>query len=191
MNSLRGGRDPKTGRVSGFQSETQRQNFMAARARFCNGPNREMPRCTALTRLGKPCRAARMRGQQTCFRHNAAAKRARLAAALLSGDLGRIQRAEMRLERNRLCVLWRRDPSQPGRTIVLIPSDEAICEAWTARQGFQLELLDRDFPAFSDALRWIWARGSRGLMSEDDLTLKLARLRTRIMEAGRAAYHQG
>jgi hypothetical protein len=191
MNPFRGRREPRTGRVLGFQSEMQRQNFMAARARFCNGPNREMPRCTALTRLGKPCRAARMRNQQTCFRHNAAAKRARLAAAHLSGDSDRVQRAEMRAERNRLCVLWRRDPSQPGRTIVLIPSDEANCDAWTSRQGFRLELLDRDFPAFSDALRWIWARMSRGLISEDDLILKLARLRERIMEAGRAAYHQG
>lgn len=74
---------------------------------------------------------------------------------------------------------------------MLIPSDEANCDAWTARQGFRLDLLDHDFPAFSDALRWIWARISRGLMSEDDSTLKLARLRKRIMEAGRAAYHQG
>lgn len=191
MSSFRGLRDPRTGRVLGFQSETQRQNFMAARARFCNGPNREMPRCTALTRFGKPCRAARMRNQQTCFRHNAAAKRSRLAAAYLSGDPDRIQRAEMRAERSRLCVLWRRDPSQPGRTIVLTPSDEGNCNTWAARQGFQLELLDRDFPAFSDALRWIWARTSRGLISEDDLILKLTRLRKRIMEAGRAAYHQG
>lgn len=78
MNSLRGQRDPTTGRVFGFQSETQRQNFMIGRARFCNGPNRKMPRCTALTRFGQPCRAARMQNQQTCFRHNAAAKRARL-----------------------------------------------------------------------------------------------------------------
>jgi hypothetical protein len=132
-----------------------------------------------------------MQNQQTCFRHNAAAKRARLVAAHLSGDLDRIQRAEMRAERNRLCVLWRRDPCEPGRTIVLAPSDEATCQAWAARQGFQLELLDRDFPAFSDALRWIWARISRGLISEDDLILKLARLRNRIMEASRAADHQG
>ena len=29
---------------------------MAARARFSNGPNREMPRCTAVTRSGEPCR---------------------------------------------------------------------------------------------------------------------------------------
>ena len=40
-------------RVFGFQSETQRENFMLGRARFCNGPNREMPRCTALNRLGE------------------------------------------------------------------------------------------------------------------------------------------
>ena len=95
MNSLRGWRDPRTGRVFGFQSETQRENFMIGRARFCNGPNRQMPRCTALNRLGEPCKAARMRGRSTCFRHSgsAAAKRARLAAAHLSGDLDRIQRA--------------------------------------------------------------------------------------------------
>ena len=90
MNSLRGRRDPRTGRVCGFQSETQRENFMIGRARFCNGPNREMPRCSALNRLGEPCKAARMRGRSTCFRHSgsAAAKRARLAAAHLSGDVG-------------------------------------------------------------------------------------------------------
>jgi hypothetical protein len=191
MNSLRGRRDPRTGRVFGFQSEAQRENFMVARARFCNGLNREMPRCTALNRLGEPCKAARMRGRSTCFRHSgdAAAKRARLAAAHLSGDLDRIQRAEMRSERNRLRTLWRRDPAAPGRTIVLVPADEATCRAWAARQGLQLDLLDRDLPAISDACRWICARMSRGLISDDDLTAKLARLRSRIMEEGHAFDH--
>jgi hypothetical protein len=84
MNSVPGWRDPRTGRVSGFGSAEQRQNFMIGRARYCNGPSREMPRCAALTRLGQPCRAARMQNEQTCFRHNAAAKRARLVAARLS-----------------------------------------------------------------------------------------------------------
>ncbi len=193
MNSLRGRRDPRTGRVFGFQSEMQRQNFMIGRARFCNGPNREMPRCSALNRLGEPCKAARMRGRSTCFRHSgsAAAKRARLAAAHLSGDSDRIQRAGMRAERNRLRSLWRRDPREPGRTIVLDPADETTCRTWAARQGFQLELLDRDLPAFADACRWTWARMSRGLISNDDLTVKLARLRNRIAEASRAFDHSG
>ena len=53
MNSPRGRRNPRNGRVFGFQSETQRENFMIGRARFCNGPNREMPRCTALNRSGR------------------------------------------------------------------------------------------------------------------------------------------
>ena len=138
MNSLRRRRDPRTGRVFGFQSETQRANFMIGRARFCNGPNREMPRCSALNRLGEPCKAARMRGRSTCYRHSGGAgKRARLAAAHLSGDLDRIQRAEMRSERNRLRALWRRDPREPGRTIMLVPDDEATCRARAARQGFR------------------------------------------------------
>jgi len=132
-----------------------------------------------------------MQNQKTCFRHNAAAKRTRLLAAHLSGDLDRVQRAEMRAERNRLCVLWRRDPREPGKTIMLVPSDEASCQAWAARQGFQIDLLDRDLPAFSDALRWIWARMSRGLFSEGDLRVKLARLHNRILEANRAVDHQG
>ena len=187
MNSPRGRRDPRTGRVFGFQSPEQRQNFLIGRARFCNGLNREMPRCTAPNRLGEPCKAARMRGRSTCFRHSGGAgKRARLAAAHLSGDLDRIQRAEMRAQRNRLRVLWRRDPREPGRTIMLVPANEAACQAWAARQGFQLGVLDRDFPTFSDACRWIWARMSRGLISDDDLTAKLARLRSRITEASRA-----
>ena len=187
MNSLRGWRDPRTGRVCGFRSPEQRQNFMIGRARFCNGPNREMPRCTALNRLGEPCKAARMRGHSTCFRHSGGSvKRARVIAARLSGDLDRIQRAEMRSERNRLRVLWRRDPREPGRTIVLVAADEATFQAWAARQGFQLDVLDRDFPAFSDACRWIWARMSRGLISDDDLTAKLARLRNRLTEASHA-----
>ena len=113
-------------------------------------------------------------------------KRSRLAAAHLSGDVDRIQRAEMRLERNRLRVLWRRDPREPGRTIALVADDEAICRIWAARQGFQIDVLDRDFPAFSDACRWIWARMSRGLISDDEVTAKLARLRSRIMGASRA-----
>jgi hypothetical protein len=188
MNSLRGWRDPRTGRVSGFETPKQRDNFMVARARFCNGPNRQMPRCTALNRLDEPCKAARMRGRSTCFRHGGSAegKRARLAAAQLSGDVERIQRAEIRAERNRLRGVWLRDPRQPGKTIILDLADEATCRAWAARNGFQLDLLDRDLPAFSDACRWIWARMSRGLISDDDLTAKLARLRIRIMEEGRA-----
>jgi hypothetical protein len=191
MNSLRGWRDPRTGRVCGFRSPEQRQNFMIGRARFCNGLNREMPRCTALNRLGERCKGARMRGRSTCFRHSggAAAKRARLAAAHLSGNSDRIQRAEMRSERNRLRSLWRRDPSEPGRTIMLVPADEATCRAWAQRQGFQLDLLDRDLPAISDALRWVWARVSRGLINDDDLTAKLARLRSRIVEKGHAFVH--
>jgi hypothetical protein len=179
-------RDERTGRVFGFQSESQRENFMAARARFSNGPDREMPRCSAKNRLGEPCKAARMRGRSTCFRHSGggAVKRA-LAAAHLSGDQDRIQRAQKRLDRNRLHVLWRRNPSIPGRTIMLVPGDEAMCRAWAARQGLQLEALDRNFPAFSDSCRWIWARMSRGLIGEDDVAAKLTRLRNRIMEAYR------
>jgi hypothetical protein len=179
-------RDQRTGRVFGFESDAQRENFMAARARLCNGPNRLMPRCTATNRLGEPCKAARMRGRSTCFRHSGggAVKRA-LAAAHLSGDSDRIERAQMRLNRNRLHVLWRRDPREPGRTIVLVPADEAACKAWAARQGLQLDALDRDFPAFSDACRWIWARMSRGLINDEEVAAKLARLRSRIMEADR------
>ena len=41
------------------------------------------------------------------------------------------------------------------------------------------------------ACRWIWARMSRGLISDDDLTAKLARLRNRIAEASRAFDHSG
>ena len=193
MNSLRGWRDPRTGRVSGFQSPEQRTNFMIGRARFCNGPNRAMPRCTALNRLGEPCKAARMRGRSTCFRHGGtpAVKRDRLATAQLSGDVDRIQRAETRAERNRLRVLWRRDPRKPGRTIMLVADDEATCRAWAAGQGFQLEFLDRHLPAYSDACRWIWARMSRGLISNDDLIAKLARLRNRITETSHGVHHSG
>ena len=188
MKSLPGRRDQRTGRVFGFQSEQQRENFMIGRARFSNGPNRQMPRCTAVNRLGEPCKAARMRGRSTCFRHSGAAavKRERLAAAHLSGDVDRIQRAEMRSARNQLSVLWRRDPRVPGRTIMLVPGDEASCRAWAARQGFPLDVLDRDFPAFSDACRWLWARMSRGLINHVDLAAKLARLRSRITEASHA-----
>src|SRR5207344_2504151 len=129
----------------------------------------------------------------TCFRHSGAAavKRDWLAAAHLSGDLDRILRAEMRSNRNRMSVTWRRDPREPGRTIMLVPADEATCQAWAARQGFRLGVLDRDFPAFSDACRWIWARMSRGLISDDDLTAKLARLRNWINEASNAFDHPG
>ncbi len=143
--------------------------------------------------IGRALQGSQDARQSTCFRHSgsAAAKRARLAAAHLSGDFDRIQRAEMRAERNRLRVLWRRDPREPGRTIMLTSSDEATCRAWAARQGFQLDVLDRDLPAFSDACRWIWARMSRGLISDDDLTAKLARLRNRIAEASRAFDHSG
>jgi hypothetical protein len=134
-----------------------------------------------------------MHGRTVCFRHGGAAavKRARLAAAHLSGDLDRIQRAEMRSERNRLRSLWRGDPTKPGKTIILVPNDEAACRTWAARQGFQLDVLDRDFPAFSDACRWIWARMSGGVISDDETAAKLARLHSRIMEVSHDLSHSG
>ena len=80
-------------------------------------------------------------------------------------------------------MLWRRDPRarQDDRAG---PADEA-CRGWAARQGLQLDALDRDFPAFSDACRWIWARMSRGLINDEEVAAKLAGLRNRIMEADR------
>ena len=72
---------------------------------------------------------------------------------------------------------------------MLVTGDEATCRAWAARQGFQLDVLDREFPAFSDACRWIWARVSRRLISEDELIAKIARLRSRITEASHAFDH--
>jgi len=98
--------------------------------------------------------------------------------------LDRIRRAEIRSERNRLRAIWRRDPREPGRTIMLVPDDESACRAWAARQGFQLDVLDHDFPAFADACRWIWAR--RGLIRDEDLATKIARLRNRITEVSHA-----
>ena len=86
-------------------------------------------------------------------------------------------------------LLWRRDPRSPGRTIVLVAADEATCRAWAARQGVPARCPRSRFPAFSDACRWIWARMSRGLISDDDLAAKLARLRNRIAEASRAFDH--
>jgi hypothetical protein len=65
MNSDKGWRDPRTGCVSGFQSPEQRQNFMIGRARFCDGPNRQIPRCTAMNRLGERCKVAPTRGRLT------------------------------------------------------------------------------------------------------------------------------
>ena len=168
MNSPRGRRDPRTGRVFGFQSETQRQNFMIGRARFCNGPNREMPRCTALNRLGEPCKAARMRGRSTCFRHSgsAEAKRLRLAAAHLSGDL--IESSAPRCDQNATgCASLAPRSARARQDNRAASPDEATCRAWAARQGVQLDVLDRDLPAFADACRWIWARMSRGLISDE------------------------
>ena len=184
MNSDRGWRDPRTGRVSGFRSPEQRQNFLIARALFCDGPGRAMRLCAARNRLGEPCRAAAMRNSARCIRHiGTAAKRARLAA-YLSGDLDRIQRSEMRIQRNALRVTWRNDPRVVGKTILLIPDDERACEEWAATEGLSLEILDHDFPAFADAARWIWVR--RGLICDEELATKIARLRNRIAEAGHA-----
>ena len=58
MNSDEVWRDERTGRVRGFRSLEHRANFMAARARISDGPNRLMPRCSATNRLGEPCKAA-------------------------------------------------------------------------------------------------------------------------------------
>jgi hypothetical protein len=74
---------------------------------------------------------------------------------------------------------------------MLTPSNEASCRSWATRQGFQLDALDWEFPAFSDACRWIWARMSRGLISDEELIAKLGRLRNRITEARHAFHHSG
>ena len=193
MSSPRGRRDPRTGRVFGFQSETQRQNFMIGRARFCNGPNREMPRCSAIEPLGRALQGSQDARQvdllppqrKCCGQTGAVGGRTsfrRPRPHPTRRDASRTQPAAR---------LWRRDPREPGRTIMLTSSDEATCRAWAARQGFQLDVLDRDLPAFADACRWTWARMSRGLISDDDLTVKLARLRNRIAEASRAFDHSG
>ena len=121
MSSLRGRRDPRTGRVCGFHSGKQRQNFLIGRARYCNGPNREMPRCTALNRLANLARPPGCgAGPPVSATAEGCCQTGRLTAAHLSGDIDRIERARMRAERNRLRALWRRDPREPGRTIVLV-----------------------------------------------------------------------
>ena len=54
MRTPPGSRDARTGRVSGFQSEAQRENFLAARARFSDGPNRdEVILCWAFASRGR------------------------------------------------------------------------------------------------------------------------------------------
>jgi hypothetical protein len=93
--------------------------------------------------------------------------------------------------RARLRVIWRRDPREPGRTIVFVASDEATCRAWAAKQGFQLHVLDYELPAIADAIRWVWVRLLRGFVSDEELVAKLARLRNRIAEASRAFDHSG
>ena len=183
MNSNRGWRDPR-GRLFGFLSETQRENFTAARARYCTGVNRAMPTCSATSRSGKQCRAPRMRNLTKCFCHSGGAVRRRLAAAILSGDAARIERAMLRSERNQLRTAWRRDPAVGGRTIELAAADAATCQAWARRQGFDLNDLDRNYPGIADACRWLWVRTTRDLVP--DLDAKLARLRSRIEQASRA-----
>ena len=124
-------------------------------------------RCTALNRLGEPCRAARMRDHSTCFRHSGGSvEGARLIAARLSGDLDRIQRAEM--DQNAIgCVSSGGEirASPAGRLCYL--ADEAFCRAWAARQGFS-SISSTATSGVLDACRWIWARKSRGLIRRDD-----------------------
>ena len=51
----------------------------------------------------------------------------------------------MRSERNRLRSLWRRDPREPGSTIMLTSSDEATCRAWASRdQNVVVEFADKE-----------------------------------------------
>lgn len=114
-----------------------------------------------------------------------------MIAAGVSGDPERIHRAYMRMRRNQLRALWRRDPREPGRTIILIPRDEESCRTWALRHGFRLDALDWEFPAFSDACRWTWARMSRGLIGDTDLRQKVNQLRNRIMEASGDLDRQG
>ena len=193
MNSPRGRRNPRNGRVFGFQSETQRENFMIGRARFCNGPNREMPRCTALNRLGEPCKAA---------------QDARPV------DLLPPQRWFCQTRPPDCCAPFRRPRPHPARRDASRTQPAArplAARSARARQDDRAGSPPMRRPAehgqrgkaFSSisstatyrrsriACRWIWARMSRGLISDDDLTAKLARLRNRITEASRAFDHPG
>ena len=192
MNSDEGWRDERTGRVADFGPRARGKIYGGSRA----VQQRAEPSDASMLGdepLGEPCKAARMRGQvdllppqrKCCGQTGAAGGRTPFRRP------GPHPARRDAIERNRLRSLWRRDPREPGRTIMLVAADEATCRAWAARQGVQLDVLDRDLPAFSDACRWIWARMSRGLISDDDLTAKLARLRNRITEASRAFDHSG
>ena len=190
MSATRGWRDARTGRVFGFLSDTQRLNFLTARARFSDGPDRQMPTCHAMTKLGVRCRSPRMRGTRRCFCHSggAAADR-RLLEANLSGVVDRALLAEARRNRNRLRNIWQGDPTTRGSTISLEWADEAACTTWATTQGFELDVLDDDLPAFADSCRWLWARRSRGLIGDSDLNRKVRQLHSRIMEAKRDLDH--
>ena len=140
-----GWRDQRTGRFFGFQSETQRENFMAARARFSNGPKSSDAALRCRQPLGRALQGRedarqadllpprRGRGGQTNAVSSCAPFWRRGTHSTCRDKIGAQPAA--------------RSLREPGRTIMLVPADEAACQAWAARQVFQLGVLDRDFPA--------------------------------------------
>ena len=95
MKPLGGWRDQRTGRVFGFQSEAQRENFMICsravqqRAEPSDAALHGRPTAWASRARRRGCAA----GQPASATAGVLLKRARLTAAHLSGDLDRIQRA--------------------------------------------------------------------------------------------------
>ena len=93
---------------------------------------------------------------------------------------------EMRLDRNRLRVLWRRDPREPGRTIIWSPPMRLPVEHGRHGTVSSLTSSTAIFRRSPMAAGGYGRACQRGLISDDDLTARLARLRSRIMEADHA-----
>ena len=97
--------------------------------------------------------------------------------------LDRIQRAEMRSERNRLRVSGAAIRASPAGRSCWSPPMRRPAEHGQRGKAFSSICSTATFRRSPMRCRWIWARMSRGLISDDDLTAKIARLRNRIAEA--------
>lgn len=121
------------GRHLGCKDPAHLARWLAA---LTAGKNR-LPRCTAVTRLGKPCRSHAMIGTDRCQWHLTGAARvkfnetriARLERLARLSDIGLRGRSKARaglrnIQRFKLMQIWKVDPSVPGEVFELDPEAE-------------------------------------------------------------------
>ena len=126
----------------GFKSVEHERNFIEGRARRRRG-GPDAPMCAAAARTGKPCGQPPLAGDTRCAFHGGQHR-----GGLVLPD------QQARQARNRLGVIWRREPWTNGRTIDLAGFE------WRFRQDVLAAGIEPTSlaPGVADKARWKWRR---------------------------------